>query len=218
VKLRQKTIRDISWDISPPYLPLTKDRDEARKLMVKRLAKAPSRTWTSISGDVLAQGRFVGVRNYRAVVVTEDGKEVLLKIGELGSDERCFVAAWWLTPSTCRLIDNSRGIRDWTLLTFTWTASGLCHKPLYFEDVQLERYGHSTGPLTQPFLSGAHFFMSLILLPYNMGLYPPHECKYALGYYRPGSCAPWMIPAFPFSTRATMAEATAIFGIYGFLH
>ena len=53
---------------------------------------------------------------------------------------------------------------------FTWKASGLCHKPLYFEDVQLERYGHSWNPVVQPFMSAAHFFVSVPLLPYKMGL------------------------------------------------
>ena len=66
----------------------------------------------------------------------------------------------------------------------------LCHKPLYFEDVQLERYGHMAGPWVQPFVSCADFFLRIPILPYEMGLEPPNECIYALGYYRPGSCAP----------------------------
>ena len=63
----------------------------------------------------------------------------------------------------------------------------MCHKPLYFEDEQLERYGHSFSPCFQPFISGAHFFCTLPVLPYCMGVEPPCECIYALGHYRPGS-------------------------------
>jgi hypothetical protein len=86
---------------------------------------------------------------------------------------------------------------------------------LYFEEVALERYGHSVGPIKQPFVSGAHFFGSLIALPYNMGIHPPNECQYALGYYRPGSCAPWLVPPLPISLRgAAVAAGTYVGGIY----
>ena len=73
----------------------------------------------------------------------------------------------------------------------TWKASNLCHKPLYFEEVNLERYGHTAGPVLQPLVSSAHFFGNIIVLPYKMGVHGPTECQYSLGYYRPGNCAPW---------------------------
>jgi hypothetical protein len=105
--------------------------------------------------------------------------------------------------------------RNWVASTFTYQASGLCHKPLYFEEVQLERYGHTAGPIKQPLLSGAHFFLNIAVLPYKMGINPPCECQYALGYYRPGSCAPWHIPPVPISVRGALAEAGAwVGGIY----
>lgn len=94
--------------------------------------------------------------------------------------------------------------RDFSPTLFTWKASGNCHKPLYFEDVQLERYGHAWNPVLQPFISGAHFFVSVPLLPYKMGLKPPNECVYTLGYYRPGSCAPYMFEPIPLSVRAAL--------------
>jgi hypothetical protein len=96
--------------------------------------------------------------------------------------------------------------RDFAPTLFTWKASGTCHKPLYFEDVQLERYGHSWNPVIQPFASAAHFFVSVPLLPYKMGLRPPNECVYTLGYYRPGNCAPYMLEPIPFSLRAALFE------------
>ncbi|NIP84951.1 MAG: hypothetical protein GTO03_05095 [Planctomycetales bacterium] len=93
-----------------------------------------------------------------------------------------------------------------------WTASGLCHKPLYFEERGLERYGHSTGPYTQPLLSAAHFFGTLPILPYKLGLRTPNECVYTLGHYRPGNCAPYMVPAIPFTLRAGLYQAGATVG------
>jgi hypothetical protein len=102
--------------------------------------------------------------------------------------------------------------RSWDSVTFAWTASGLCHHPLYFEEIQVERYGHTLGPWLQPIASGAHFFITLPILPYKMGLELPNECMYTLGYYRPGSCAPYMIDPLPLSIRAGVFEAGAWVG------
>jgi hypothetical protein len=96
--------------------------------------------------------------------------------------------------------------RTWSRTTFMWKASALCHKPAYFEDEALERYGHGWGPWIQPFVSGGHFFLTLPALPYIMGLYPPQECIYTLGYYRPGNCAPYMFDPLPLSIRAALLE------------
>lgn len=101
----------------------------------------------------------------------------------------------------------------WCQTVYTWKASGMCHKPLYFEEEALERYGHSTGPFSQPFVSAAHFFGTIPVLAYKMGMDPPGECKYALGYYRPGSCAPYVIGGVPISGRGLAAEAAAVTGL-----
>ncbi len=96
--------------------------------------------------------------------------------------------------------------RDWEPITFHWTASALCHKPAYFEDVPLSRYGHTWGPWIQPFASAGYFFLTVPALPYAMGVCPPNECIYTLGYYRPGSCAPYVLDPLPLSVRAALAE------------
>ena len=116
-------------------------------------------------------------------------------------------------PRTCDLAGGDFVPRQWAPTTFMWQASGLCHKPAYFEDVHLERYGHSWGPYVQPLMSGAHFFLNVPILPYKMGLYPPNECIYTLGYYRPGSCAPYMLDPLPLSVRAGLAQAGAVVGM-----
>jgi hypothetical protein len=94
----------------------------------------------------------------------------------------------------------------WQRTTFMWKASALCHKPAYFEDESVERYGHTYGPWAQPIVSGGHFFLTVPIMPYLMALYPPHECVYTLGYYRPGSCAPFTLDPLPLSIRAAIAE------------
>ncbi len=116
-------------------------------------------------------------------------------------------------PSKCDLGGEDFVPRQWAPTNYMWQASGLCHKPAYFEDVHLERYGHSWGPYVQPLMSGAHFFLNVPVLPYKMGLYPPNECIYTLGYYRPGSCAPYMLDPLPLSVRAGLAQAGATVGM-----
>ncbi len=116
-------------------------------------------------------------------------------------------------PCECRLEGETYEPRRFATTMFTWKAAGNCHKPLYFEDWQLERYGHSHGALADPFFSAAHFFVTLPVLPYKMGVELPWECVYPLGYYRPGSCSPWMVPAVPISLRGFAVEAATITGI-----
>jgi hypothetical protein len=113
-------------------------------------------------------------------------------------------------PYECGIDDGTPFAgRSWAEITYMWKASALCHKPLYFEDVQLERYGHSWGPVLQPIVSGAHFFGRLPVLPYCMGLQAPGECVYTLGHYRPGSCAPYLIEPIPFTWRAAAFQGAA---------
>ncbi|MCG8450633.1 MAG: hypothetical protein MI725_13775 [Pirellulales bacterium] len=116
-------------------------------------------------------------------------------------------------PFECAVGDQQLEPRRWPLLTYNWKASALCHKPLYFEQVRLERYGHSWGRYAQPILSGVHFFGTLPVLPYKMGVRTPCECVYTLGYYRPGNCAPYMIDPVPLSLRGALFQAGAVTGI-----
>ncbi len=115
-------------------------------------------------------------------------------------------------PGECTMGDAQFVPRTWPGITYTWKASALCHKPLYFEEPQLERYGHSRGPIIDPLFSAAHFFVCVPLLPYSMGVEPPHECIYSLGYYRSGSCAPWIVDGFPISLRGLALECIAATG------
>ena len=117
-------------------------------------------------------------------------------------------------PFECTIDDGTwHAGRMWPQTTYLWKASALCHKPLYFEDEQLERYGHSWPGCLQPFVSGAHFFTRLPVLPYCMGVEPPMECVYALGHYRPGSCAPYLCNPVPISARGALFQAGAVVGV-----
>ena len=120
-------------------------------------------------------------------------------------------------PFECSLSTDPFAPRCWRLTTYTWKASALCHKPLYFEDEALERYGHSHGPFCEYLASGAHFFGDLILLPYHMGVETPCECIYDLGVYRVGDCAPYMLDPFPISCRGLVTGAIGYCGVAALL-
>lgn len=160
------------------------------------------------SGTIQAEGEKAkescekSLENLRAYTVDK----VKLDIAIVGTEGEDF-------PFECSINDGQMFAgRCWDQTTYMWKASAMCHKPLYFEEEQLERYGHSFSPAFQPFVSGAHFFVTLPVLPYCMGVEPPCECIYALGHYRPGSCAPYMINPVPLSARGALIEAGAVTG------
>ena len=202
----------ISLDITPTCNLTSRQQGDEGGQCGFPFEQSPTRTWRDRKGQEMARGRVTAVANLRVEVTDDEGNAKRIRVRDLSEDDICFLAAWCGVPSECRLDDVALAARNWTPVTMTWKASGLCHKPLYFEQEQLERYGHTAGPLAQPIVSGAHFFANIALLPYNVGIHPPNECQYALGYYRPGSCAPWMIPPFPLSVRGALAETGVVLG------
>lgn len=106
------------------------------------------------------------------------------------------------------------GVRDWRRLAYHWHAPAICHQPLYFEDVNLERYGYTPWHLRpiQPLISGARFYMTLPALPYLVATNPPNEGIYTLGEYRPGSCVPYRTQLVPWDPKAAGIEAGWIAG------
>jgi hypothetical protein len=115
-------------------------------------------------------------------------------------------------PHECGIGSEAFVPRNWPELTYAWKAAATCHKPLYFEQVAPERYGHTWGPILEPIIEGAHFFVTIPLLPYEMGVELPNECIYSLGYYRPGDCAPFMLDPLPLSVRGALFEGAAVTG------
>ena len=102
--------------------------------------------------------------------------------------------------------------RPWPSSCYGWEAPAVCYRPLYFEQVNLERYGYSCG-VAQPLVSAAHFFGTIPALPYLIAAQPCGECVYTLGHYRPGSCAPFHVHRPPLSLRGAAAEAGVVTGL-----
>jgi hypothetical protein len=108
--------------------------------------------------------------------------------------------------------------RGWPLTNYQWQASCFCHNPLYFEEINLERYGYGCPYgcpcCIQPFVSAAHFFATVPALPYEMAADCPWQCNYTLGHYRPGSCPPWRYHCCaPVSCLGAMSETMVMTGM-----
>ncbi|MBX3425656.1 MAG: hypothetical protein KF688_08255 [Pirellulales bacterium] len=92
---------------------------------------------------------------------------------------------------TVPVFDDERRLGVWAHVNKQWAATNMHHRPLYFEEVNLERYGYTPSRCLQPVLSGARFFVTVPALPYMIAAQPQHcTCIYTLGHYRPGSCVP----------------------------
>jgi hypothetical protein len=209
---QRDSISKISLDITPNIKPDAETPEEEESTRVKRLARSPVRTWRDEQGNVLGAGRVTNIKRGKLLILNANNEVEKIAFDRLSEDDLCFLTSWWGVPMECKLSDEQFAGRHWMPQTLTWKASGLCHKPLYFEEVQLERYGHTAGPIRQPLLSGAHFFINLFTVPYQAGINPPWECRYALGYYRPGNCAPYLVPPVPLSVRGGLWQAGAILG------
>jgi hypothetical protein len=203
-RLRPTPLADISLDIAPTFKP---NLDEKPAKL-----QAEVRAWTDRHGKVIVSGQLADYTFSKIEIKLADGTITKIPMTDLSVDDACYVADTWGFPKQCRIGLDAYHLRAWEPITFTWKASALTQKPLYFEDVQLERYGHTMGPWLQPARSGAHFFLNIAVLPYRMGIHPWNECQYSLGYYRPGSRAPRQLPAFPLNKKAALWQAGAMIG------
>ncbi|MCG6155480.1 hypothetical protein [Rubinisphaera margarita] len=111
--------------------------------------------------------------------------------------------------------DEVSHTRQFAHLQYCWAASNINYYPLYFEDPQLERYGHMHHPLLQPFVSVSRFNWQFLGLPYQMCLKPVAKCVYPLGYFRPGDCeAPKLYHQVPISLKAAFVTAEVYTGLF----
>jgi len=116
-------------------------------------------------------------------------------------------------PEPMPEVGDLRLAGGWADNLYEWSATRLCHGPLYFEEVNLERYGYQCHGAVQPLVSGAHFFLTVPTLPYQMTVHPPRECIYTLGHYRPGSRVPWQRHRLPWDARAAAVQAGVTVGL-----
>jgi hypothetical protein len=105
------------------------------------------------------------------------------------------------------------GPRFGSMTNFHWQATNFFHRPVYFEDVPLERYGQTCHAHLQPAISGAKFFLTLPVLPYKVGVNCPWECVTSMGHVPPGTCAPCVRQTLPVEVDAGLLEATVAWAL-----
>ncbi len=104
----------------------------------------------------------------------------------------------------------ARGERE--MIAAHFRSADICYRPLFFEDITLERYGHHYGCL-QPAVSAVRFFGRIPIVPYLAGANPPCRCKYNTGHYRPGDCVPFHRYRLPKSLRGAGVQALVVTGL-----
>ena len=116
-------------------------------------------------------------------------------------------------PRDCPLGNGVFPGRSFAPITYTWTASALCHKPLYFEDVQLERYGHMAGPWLQPFASAANFFSDVPDFALQDGPGIAERVHLHARLLSAGQLWPYLFDPLPISVRGLFFESGAGVGL-----
>ncbi|MCA9203972.1 MAG: hypothetical protein KDA59_13030, partial [Planctomycetales bacterium] len=71
-----------------------------------------------------------------------------------------------------------------------WEPPRVVHRPLYWDETPLERYGQTRHPALQPLTSTAHFFGTFFVMPAKLVIEPPLSPATDAGLFRPGSPVP----------------------------
>jgi hypothetical protein len=93
----------------------------------------------------------------------------------------------------------------------TLFPSYVVYHPLYFQQINAERYGWELG-VFQPLVSTAQFYGDVLLMPYKVAYNPPWTCDANTGYNLPGNPEPLRFLTVPFSWRGVAAEVGAAVG------
>ena len=126
--------------------------------------------------------------------------------GELPSVQSAGGGGDTLTPDRCI------GCNECEPIVCSWTPWTICFRPLYFEEIALERYGASCG-IAQPAVSGAHFFGRVVAMPYKMWVRCPRSCVCSNGFSRCDDLPPPDYGDCVWRWDAALFEAGVVAGI-----
>lgn len=89
----------------------------------------------------------------------------------------------------------------------------LCHRRLYFRQLNLERYGWDLGMIT-PAVAASKFFFDVATWPYHIGLEPCRRFECSAGLCQPGDPVPLMLYPPKASATGMGLEAAAFVAIF----
>lgn len=188
----QATSNRLALSSTPTNAPSTVNAAAPLTVNVISSSAPPKITLESITGPLKAQDEIFSKLNITPSAVTTNP--------EVAPEQRFDF-----------LSDGSSAA--WQDDVYCWTAPAFFHHPLYFEQVNLERYGQGTYRCLQPAASAAHFFGTLPILPYKIGGQAWDERLYTLGHGRPGNFNRYQLHYHPFSWRGVTYQAAATTGI-----
>lgn len=87
------------------------------------------------------------------------------------------------------------------------------YQPLYFEEINLERYGRSNCGVLQPAASGLRFFATIPSLPYAMTVHKPNQAYHWRWPYEAGWGAPRVRELRPLELKPSLVQASAMTGL-----
>lgn len=94
-----------------------------------------------------------------------------------------------------------------------WTEPAFYTRPLYFEQINFERYETNAPAWTRPALSYAQFLGTIPVLPYKIGANGPRERAYSVGHYPYGHGAARHKSILPLSKRGVLYQGAATTGL-----
>lgn len=94
----------------------------------------------------------------------------------------------------------------------TSPSAAVPYQPLYFEQVNVERYGRYYGPC-HPAASAVRFFATIPALPYAMTVHRPHRTYLWDWPYEAGWAAPAVRERPPFQPTAAAVQSATITGL-----
>lgn len=109
---------------------------------------------------------------------------------------------------------DQRGRYGWVSPRLSAHTAYVRYRPLYFEEINLERYGYNFG-CVQPLVSAVQFYGTLPILPYKMYDSPP--CSYDINLeFAPAATAAPPVPLChrPFNCRAAVFQAAVTTGAF----
>ncbi|MCA9172236.1 MAG: hypothetical protein KDB23_31440 [Planctomycetales bacterium] len=182
----------------------------ARLLFAGALLSCVSTAMAQTNADAIAPEP--GMEANRASTA-RDSADARMEFKSLADVKLDLVARAQLLPSDSSNLafngSQSSGPFSPTMTEFHWEAANFFHRPLYFDDTPLERYGQSVCPPLQPVISGTRFFLTFPVLPYKMGVDRPLDCVTSYGLYRPGNCAPCVREVLPRGEKDAVVFQTA---------
>jgi hypothetical protein len=90
----------------------------------------------------------------------------------------------------------------------------LCHRRLYFEDRNSERFGWDLGPI-QPLVSSGIFFWDVLTLPYQLGTDPCRHYECNAGYCLPGDPVPYYLYPPQLSITGAVLQGGTVVALVG---